>query len=67
MSRPQLTIAACMAAIAIVGYFCAFPELAVLLGIFVVTLLFLSPVPLVMYAVCRFSARGDELAERPVE
>jgi hypothetical protein len=40
----QFKIAWCMIAIAIVGYLCAFRELAVLLGIFFATLLFVSPV-----------------------
>jgi hypothetical protein len=45
----QFTVGWCMIAIAIIGYFCAFPELAVLLGIFAVSLLFVSPVFLVPY------------------
>jgi hypothetical protein len=40
----QLRIGWCMIAIAIIAYMCAFPELAVLLGIFVVALLFVSPI-----------------------
>src|SRR4051812_4214742 len=40
MIRPQHTIGWCMIAIAVVGYFCAFPELATLLGIFIASLLF---------------------------
>jgi hypothetical protein len=45
----QFKIGWCMIAIAIIGYFCAFPELAVLLGIFVASLLFVSPVFVVSY------------------
>ena len=45
----QFTIGWCMIAIAIIGYFCAFPELAVLLGIFTASLLFVSPVLVVPY------------------
>jgi hypothetical protein len=51
----QITIGWCMIAIAIIGYFCAFPELAVLLGIFVVALLFVSPVFLTTYFTLRCS------------
>jgi membrane protein YdbS with pleckstrin-like domain len=50
----QLTIGWCMIAIAIIGYFCAFPELAVLLGVFVVAVLFVSPVFMVPYLAHRF-------------
>src|SRR5262245_54802111 len=59
MSRPQLTIAWVMIAIAVIGYFCAFPELAVLLGIFLLSMLFLSPVVLLMYVACRASLKGS--------
>ena len=67
MIRPQPTIGWCMIAIAIIGYFCAFPELATLLGIFIVALLFLSPVALLVYGACWFLAKRDELAERPLK
>jgi hypothetical protein len=50
----QFTIGQCMIAIATIGYFCAFPELAVLLGIFVSALLFVSPVFVVSYLALRF-------------
>jgi hypothetical protein len=50
----QFTIGWCMIAIAIIGYFCAFPELAVLVGIFVASLLFVSPVLAVPYLASRF-------------
>jgi hypothetical protein len=50
----QFTIGWCMIAIAIIGYFCAFPELAVLLGIFAASLLFVSPVFVVPYLAHRF-------------
>jgi hypothetical protein len=53
----QFTIGWCMIAIAIIGYFCAFPELAVLLGIFVASLLFVSPVLVVPYLAHRFLLR----------
>jgi hypothetical protein len=53
----QITIGWCMIAIAMIGYFCAFPELAVLLGIFVASLLFVSPVLLLQYFVHRFLHR----------
>jgi hypothetical protein len=49
----QLKIGWCMIAIAIIGYFCAFPELAVLVGIFVAALVFVSPVFLVPYLALR--------------
>ena len=54
----QFQIGWCMIAIAIVGYFCAFPELAVLLGIFVASLLFVSPVFVVPYLALRFLLRS---------
>jgi hypothetical protein len=54
----QFTIGRYMVAVAIIGYFCAFPELAVLLGIFVASLLFVAPVVVVVYFVCRFSLRN---------
>jgi hypothetical protein len=54
----QFTIGSCMVAIAIIGYFCAFPELAVLLGIFVASLLFVAPVLVMLYLACRFSLRN---------
>lgn len=50
----QFTIGWSMIAIAIIGYFCAFPELAVLLGIFAASLLFVSPVLIVSYFGLRF-------------
>lgn len=53
----QLKIGWCMIAIAVVGYFCAFPELAVLLGIFAASLLFVSPVFVLPHLVHRFLVR----------
>jgi hypothetical protein len=53
----QIKIGWCMIAIAFIGYFCAFPELAVLLGIFVAAILFVSPVFLVPYLAHRFWLR----------
>jgi hypothetical protein len=47
-----------MVAVAIIGYFCAFPELAVLFGIVVASLLFIAPVVVVVYLACRFSLRN---------
>jgi hypothetical protein len=38
-----------LVAVPIIGYFCAFPELAVLLGIFVAALAFVAPVLAVVY------------------
>jgi membrane protein YdbS with pleckstrin-like domain len=60
----QFTIGWCMIAIAIIGYFCAFPELAVLLGIFVAALLFVSPVFVVPYLAHRFWLTDHRPAER---
>jgi hypothetical protein len=54
----QFTIGRYMVAVVIIGYFAAFPELAVLLGIFVASLLFVAPVVAVVYLVCRFSLRN---------
>ena len=58
----QFTIGWGMIAIAIIGYFCAFPELAVLLGIFVASLLFVSPVFVVPYLAHRFWPRNHRPA-----
>jgi len=54
----QITIGMYMIAVAIFGYFCAFPELAVLLGIFAASLLFVAPIIVVVYFACRFSLRN---------
>jgi hypothetical protein len=59
----QLKIGRCRIAIAIIGYFCAFPELAVLLGIFVAALLFVSPVVVVPYLTHRFLLRSPSSAD----
>jgi len=59
----QFTIGWCMIAIAMIGYFCAFPELAVLLGILVAALLFVSPVLLVPYVAHRFLLRNHRPAD----
>jgi hypothetical protein len=59
----QFKIGWCMIAIAIIGYFCAFPELAVLLGIFVASLLFVSPVFVVPYLTHRFWLRYHRPAD----
>jgi hypothetical protein len=53
----------CMIAIAIIGYFCAFPELAVLLGIFVAALLVVSPVFVVPYLAHRSWLRSHRPAD----
>jgi hypothetical protein len=60
----QFTIGWCMIAIAIIGYFCAFPEMAVLLGIFVASILFVSPLVIVPYFAYRFLLRDQTPAER---
>jgi hypothetical protein len=54
----QFTIGRYMIAVPLLGYFCAFPELAVLVGIFVASLLFVAPVLVLVYLVCRFSLRN---------
>ena len=54
----QFTIGSCMIAIAVIGYFCAFPELAVLLGIFAASLLFVSPVLIAPYLAFRYFLRN---------
>ena len=59
----QFKIGWCMIAIAIIGYFCAFPELAVLLGIFAASLLFVSPVFVVTYLAHHFLLRYDRPAD----
>jgi hypothetical protein len=48
----QFTIGRCLIAIAIIGYLCAFPELAVLLGIGVAALLFVAPVVMLSSLAC---------------
>jgi len=53
----QFRIGWYMVAVPIIGYFCAFPELAVLLGIFIAALVFVAPVLVMSYFVCRFSLR----------
>jgi hypothetical protein len=58
MSRStQITIGRSMIAIAIIGYLCAFPELAVLLGIGLAALLFVAPVGAASYLACRVSLK----------
>jgi hypothetical protein len=59
----QVTIGWCMIAIAMIGYFCAFPDLAVLLGIFVAALLFVSPVFVVPYLAHRSWLRSHRPAD----
>jgi hypothetical protein len=51
----QFKIAWYMIAVVFIGYFCAFPELAVLLSIFIAALVFVAPVLVMLYLVCRFS------------
>jgi hypothetical protein len=58
----QFTIGWGMIAIAIIGYFCAFPELAVLLGIFASSILFVSPVFGVSYLALRLLLRNHRPA-----
>lgn len=60
----QITIGTCMIAIAIIGYFCAFPELAVLVGIALAALLFVAPVAVLSYGVCRLTL-GDRRPSGP--
>jgi hypothetical protein len=59
----QFTIGWGMIAIAIIGYFCDFPELAVLLGIFVTSLLFVSPAFVLPYLAHRCWLRFHRLAD----
>jgi hypothetical protein len=56
----QFTIGAYMVAIAIIAYFCAFPELAVLLGILVASLLFVAPVLATVYVACRLLPKNHQ-------
>lgn len=56
MSRAtQFTIGRYIVAVAIIGYLCAYPELAVLLGIFTAALLLVAPVAVISYFACRLS------------
>jgi len=59
MFRRQYTIAWSMIAIAVIAYFCAFPELAVLVGIFASAVLFVSPIALLIYLACRSAFQGS--------
>jgi hypothetical protein len=59
----QFKIGWYMIATAIIGYFCAFPELAILLGIFVASLLFVSPAFVVPYLAHRFWLRYHRPAD----
>jgi len=54
----QFTIGWSMVALASIGYFIAFPELAVLLGIFMASLLFVAPIPVLLYFARRFWLRN---------
>jgi hypothetical protein len=60
----QFTIGRYMIAVALVGYFCAFPELAVLVAISLASLLFAAPVPVMVYLACRHSL-GDHRPSPP--
>ena len=53
----QFTLGRYMVAVALIGYLCAYRELAVLLAIALAALLFAAPVPVTMYFVCRSSLR----------
>jgi hypothetical protein len=57
----QFTLAQLLVAVVVIGYFCAFWELAVLLGIFLLTLLFLVPIPLGMCLWCRVCFGKNEV------
>ena len=59
----QFSFGSGMIAIAIIGYFCAFPELAVLLGSFVASLLFVSPFFVAAYLALRFLLRNQGLVK----
>jgi hypothetical protein len=50
----QFTIGKYLIAVPIIAYFCAFPELAVLLSIFIVTIAFAAPVLALSYLGCRY-------------
>jgi hypothetical protein len=54
----QFKIAWYLVAVPIIGYLCAFPELAVLLGIFLVALAFVAPVLAVVYLSVRLVHRA---------
>jgi hypothetical protein len=63
MSRAtQFTIGRYMVAVAIIAYFSAFHELAILLGILIASLLFVAPVLVIVYFACRFSLRHHRLS-----
>jgi hypothetical protein len=50
----QFTIGRYLIAVPIIAYFCVFPELAVLLSIFIATLAFAAPVLVLSYLGCRY-------------
>lgn len=55
----QFKISWYLVAVPIIGYFCAFPELAVLLGIFLAALAFVAPVLAVVYLGVRLVHRAQ--------
>jgi hypothetical protein len=55
----QFKIGSYLIAVPIVGYLCAFPELAVLLGIFLAALAFVAPVLAVVYFGVRLGFRAQ--------
>jgi hypothetical protein len=63
---PQVTLCRYIVAVAVIGYFCAFRELAVLLGIFLAALLFVAPMAAVSYFACRFLLGAHRRPSAPV-
>ena len=55
----QFKIGWYLVAVPIIGYLCAFPELAVLLGIFLAALAFVAPVLAVVYFGVRLVVRAQ--------
>jgi hypothetical protein len=55
----QFKIGWYLVAVPIIGYLCAFPELAILLGIFLAALAFVAPVLAVVYLGVRLALRAQ--------
>lgn len=60
----QFTLAQLMIAVLVIGYLSAFRELAVLLGIFLIAVLFVAPIPWTMWVLFRMYL-GDQAPSRP--
>ena len=62
----QFKIGWYLVAVPIIGYLCAFPEMAVLLGIFLAALAFVAPVLAVVYFGVRLVLRAQGPSHPPM-